>query len=364
MTKTFFLVISILAIILLGGVVGIRYFKNSINTLFVQSANQKLIAPSPTPIGPVAQKIHETLFVPYWSFSDNSEDIGSHATVVYFGLGVNSHGVVTSDEGYKKLPSFVSLTKGSKKILAVRMTDTSSNTNILKDKKAQETIVSEVITIARDNGFDGILLNIEVSALPFTSLINQITAFNTLFADRSHAGNLTYSITAYGDTFYRARPFDMKKLGEKADHVYVMAYDFHKAKGNPGPNFPLKGNDVYGYDMERMINNFANVVDLKKLVVIFGMYGYDWVVDEKDVAQEIGAPLSLLEVSSGIVDNCNHDLCSWERDGISSETKAVYEDEGQKHVVWFEDKESVKRKQEFLKQHGIGEFAYWAYSYF
>ncbi len=343
---------------------GVKILKEKISGVFTQSANQILVQPSPTPTPLAAQKTHEILFVPTWTFDGGSDDISSYETVIYFGLSVHKDGVIKNNDEYNKLAMFKQVAKGSKKILAIRMTDSLSNIEILKDKKSQEIIVQDAIAVAKEHNFDGILLNLEVSALPFTSLVEQITSFNILFADQSHSNKMTYSITAYGDSFYRARPFDLKKLGEMADKVYVMAYDFHKAKGNPGPNFPLHGVDSYGYDMEKMINNFADSIKLSKLIVVFGMYGYDWLVDDKGVSQKIGSPLTLNQISSTIIDDCKHDVCEWERDTSSSETKASYEDAAQKHIVWFEDKESVKRKQEFLKQHGVGQFAYWAYSYF
>jgi spore germination protein YaaH len=245
------------------------------------------------------------------------------------------------------------------------MTNSTTNFAILKDKKAQEKVINEAISIAKDNNFKGIVLNIEVSALPFTSLVDQITAFNSVFYDRTHAANLTYGITAYGDSFYRLRPFDMAKLSKSTDRVYIMAYDFSKAKGNPGPNFPLAGGETYGYDLEHMINNFADTMPLKKITVVFGMYGYDWPVDDKDKATDTGEAISLKDIKATFLDNCKHLKCEWERDILSSETKASYEDNNsQKHIIWFEDETSVKRKQDFLKKHGIGSFAYWAYSYF
>jgi spore germination protein YaaH len=50
---------------------------------------------------------------------------------------------------------------------------------------------------------------------------------------------------------------------------------------------------------------------------------------------------------------------------VSAETVIHYTDDtGQKHIVWFEDMQSVNTKEQFLRKKGIGNFAFWANSYF
>lgn len=345
-------------------IAGVRSIQQKIDSALSAQPNQILERPTPTPTSPQAREINESLFVPYWSFQEDSFDPPAYTTLIYFGVQVGTTGLDTQEDGYRKVPAFVRAAGNKHKILTVRMIDTKTNVAILKDPKAQDAVITQTLDLARTYGFEGVLLNIEVSALPFASLVDRITTFNTKFAEATHKADLTYSVTAYGDTFYRVRPFDIQKLARHADRVYIMAYDFHKAKGNPGPNFPLSGGETYGYDYTRMLNNFADAVPLSKLIVVFGMYGYDWQVDEQDVSQGVGQAISLREVRADVIDTCQHLSCHWERDSKSAETKAVYKDGDTTHVLWFEDQESVKRKKDFLKSKGVGSYAYWAYSYF
>jgi hypothetical protein len=352
--------VLIIVIVIIGGVV----LRQKLNSIL--SAQPTLIqsSPSPTPTVIPAKVINQTLFVPYWSMG-TGELLPEYQKLIYFGLQVTPTGIDRDDQGYTSLRTFVKESGGQDKILAIRMIDSKTNFEILKDAKSQDIIMEQSIQEAKAYGFRGLLLNLEVSALPFGSLVDQITVFNERFAVKTRKAGLGYSLTAYGDTFYRLRPFDMAKLAKQVDLVYVMAYDFHKAKGNPGPNFPLGGKDIYGYDYRRMIDNFTDAVPAEKLSVVFGMYGYDWSVDDSGVASEIGEPMALKDVKATIINHCAYLSCEWERDSLSAETKATYSDKlTGKHIVWFEDEESVKRKQEFLKSRGIGSYAYWAHSYF
>ena len=172
-------------------------------------------------------------------------------------------------------------------------------------------------------------------------------------------------MTLYGDTFYRLRPFDVKSIANNVDEIMIMAYDFHKARGNPGPNFPLNGKEEYAYDMTQMVDDFQKYVPSKKLTIIFGLYGYDWAVDNQENAQGTGKPITDHELTQKFLSSCQFKNCSVDRDSTSGELEIHYTDNsGVKHIIWAEDMESVGTKKTYLKQRGISSFSFWAYSYF
>ncbi len=95
------------------------------------------------------------------------------------------------------------------------------------------------------------------------------------------------------------------------------------------------------------------------------MFGYDWEVDREGNSVEFGEGKSMREISQSVISSCNYTDCTHERDAVSTETQASYVDaEGKKHMVWFEDEESVKKKREYLQKMGISSYSYWAYSYY
>ena len=144
-----------------------------------------------------------------------------------------------------------------------------------------------------------------------------------------------------------------------------MAYDFHKARSSPGPNFPLGGQNIYGYDMSKMADDFLQVVPNQKIAVIFGLFGYDWPVDNKGNAEGAGQPLTDLQITNQFLNKCSFKECQWNRDSLSGETVIHYIDNNnQKHIIWFEDMHSVTAKEAYLKKRGIGNFSFWANLYF
>jgi spore germination protein len=251
------------------------------------------------------------------------------------------------------------------KFLTLRMIDTPNNLKILKDPVKQNALISETIALARDNGFDGVVLDLELSAIPFDSLIKQISSFTKELHAGTKKKDLKLSVALYGDTFYRLRPFDVKAISQESDNIMLMAYDFSKSRGNPGPNFPLKGREVYGYDFEKMIEDFLKFVPAQKVTVIFGLFGYDWEVDGNGKAVSYGDPFTYQQIENKFLGTCAFEGCSIKRKNDSHESEIQYKDtEGKSHRVWFEDKESISAKQKYLKQKGISSYSFWANSYF
>lgn len=322
------------------------------------------VSPSPTdvPIQKVSKR--KSLFVPYWSLNQEIPDDYDH--LLYFGITPTTTGIDTKELGYKRIEAFIKNAPPSvKKLLVLRMLDNKDNFDIIESKSNRSAVINETIATAKEKGFSGVVLDLEIVAIPFDSVTNNISDFISEFADDAHANDLTFVVATYGDTFYRLRPFDIKKIGSKVDEVMIMAYDLHKSRGNPGPNFPLKGKETYGYDIETMIGDFSEKVDPKKLTVIFGMFGYDWPVDEKNKATGNGKSIAYIDSKKSFIDTCSFQKCEWYRDKQSGEITVSYIDEdNKKRIVWLEDPTSVARKEDFLKKRGISSFSFWAHSYF
>lgn len=306
------------------------------------------------------------IFIPYWTFGSDTLETQEFDELLYFGIAADENGVDREDPGFEKLQDFMNVSNPEKKrFLTVRMLDHDSNAEVLRDSGKQSRIIRESLEIADEYGFDGIVLDLETASISFETVVERINAFNASYYKAAKAENKLFYIAVYGDTYYRARPYEIKTLSKTADKILIMSYDFHKARGNPGPNFPLNGKEEYGYDFKTMISDFSKEAGVGKIVLVFGLFGYDWEVDSSGSSTAQGQADSANVIKSNFIDSCTQKSCKWERDIKSGETRVTYiDEEDTHHVIWFEDMESVKAKQQFLKQQGINSYGYWAYSYF
>ncbi len=311
-------------------------------------------------------KSQKVLFVPYWGMQKGTIDSEHYDTLIYFGISPNEKGIDTNEPGYKNIQQFINKTNaGKQRLLAIRMLDADINTKVLDDKRAQREVVEQTIAIAKQYEFNGIVLDLEYPALAFDSVIASITNFTGEFYKGAKANNLYFATTIYGDTFYRGRPYDVPAIAKNADEVMVMTYDFHKAGGNPGPNFPLYGKEIYGYDLTKLVDDFLKVVPKEKVTIVFGLFGYDWEVNKENDTTKNGEPLSYLEMKQKFIDACRFKKCVVKRDEKAGENEVRYTDDlGNAHIAWFEDWESIAKKQEYLEGKGINALGFWANSYF
>ncbi len=362
--KKVFLVLLILLVAAIGA---FKILKYKINKDLAQPVHAPVKIEPPTPV-PISQKTTSSLslFVPYWGLTSEKIESEKYNQVIYFGVAPDSGNINLTQQDESQLDNFNKIApSGSQKLLALRMTNNQDNFTTLKDPTQQQKIIQETIKIAQKNNMQGIVLDLEISAIPFDSLVKQINSFDDAFYTTVKKNNLTFSLALYGDAQYRARPFEVKTLAKNADNIMIMAYDFSKAKGNPGPNFPLKGSERFGYDYTNLTDDFLKFIPSDKITVIFGLFGYDWLVDEKGNATQPAQAMTLLQINQKFINQCAFPKCEWKRDKESAEVAITYTDnDKKKHIIWFEDMESVRQKQEFLKTKGINSFSYWAYSYF
>lgn len=240
------------------------------NTTTTQSTSPTT-EPSVNPTTPITSSI----FVPYWTV-DTDLAQSEYDRLIYFGVTANKEGIDTTEPGYAALDTFVGNAGPKEKYLTLRLLNSDFNQDLLSDSALQKKVIDETSSLAGEKGFDGIVLDLELSNIPLEDLSGEVSAFIGKLYSVAQKDDLRLSVAIYGDTFYRKRPFDLSYIGKHSDEVMVMAYDFSKSYGEPGPNFPLSGTDEYGYDFREMLSDFSQAVPAEKLTVIFGMYGYDW----------------------------------------------------------------------------------------
>lgn len=352
-----------IGLLFLAGVLIITFYLQWINNKVVlQPSPTATITPFPSIIT-ISKEETTSIFVPYWALG-NTKDTFVEDYVYYFGITANKNGIDKSEVGYLSLKNFTTSNITGKKYLTIRLLNFEINSLLLKDKTFQDKIIDESIESAKKYDFNGIVLDFEMHGLSFDSLINSISSLYNNFYHKIKQNNLSFFTTIYGDVYFKLRPYDVSQIEKNSDKIIIMAYDFHKALGDPGPNFPLKGKEKYGYDYHEMIKNFTEHVPTEKVEVIFGMYGYEWKLDKQQKTIRRENSYSLYKIKQDFLDSCIYDNCMVTRDAESSETKVTYTRNNENYVLWLEDESSVERKKLFLKSKGIEAFGYWAYSYY
>lgn len=346
----------------LGLLVGFGYISSSRSPVQknIQTTTKQLSA-KPTTSPPI--HITSSIFVPYWTSGMEGDSI--YDSYYYFGIEPTKDGLVR-DVYKQKREELMRTISPSKRQVVLRMLNQDLNATILKDTQSQKNLSKELNAFLNENEYQGVILDLEISFTLREQAQNEITQFVQNLCTEIQDNYKSCSMLIYGDSSYRKRPYDLKKIGGIVDMVYIMAYDFHKAGGEPGPNFPLdrrstesEGGLDYGYDFKQMISDFLTFIPKDKIEVIFGMYGYDWVLNDQGSPLKTATALSLNEIENTLGKHYPT------KKNKALEKSIEYMDErGRRHIVWYEDRESAKVKTEYLLKQGIGRVSFWAYSYF
>lgn len=335
----------------LGLLVGLGYLTIKPEKKSTQTNLKSALFPSPTS---TSLDVRSSIFIPYWS-SGAVTDNSPYDAHYYFGIEPTKDGLI-KDANEQKRVQLMEGVSSKKRQVVLRMLNPDLNRTILENTLTQKKLAKELNGFLVENEYQGVVIDLEVSFTLREQTQNEITQFVQTLCTEIHDNYKSCSMLIYGDLFYRKRPYDLKKLGGIVDKIHIMTYDFHKAGGEPGPNFPYENAD---YDFQQMISDFSTYVPKEKIEVVFGMYGYDWTLNEQGTPLKAATALSLSEIENTLGRQYPT------KKNNAREKSIEYTDENRKkHIVWYEDTESVKVKTEYLLRRGIGQVSFWAWGYF
>ena len=214
---------------------------------------------------------------------------------------------------------------------------------LVSDQNLRKEEVENLVNLANKKGFGGWDLDFEQV---YEKDRENYSKFVSVLSENLHKEGLLLSVTVHAQTgsvydWEGTKGQDIKSIGKYADFVRIMAYDFHNQDSLPGPITPLSW-------LESILEYAVDVLPTEKIVLALPTYGYDWSEAKVKPVQYTDA-----------VDLLNQQGKSWERDKKSHALTGEYDAAGEKHTLWFEDADSLKKKIEIAKKFGIYQFALW-----
>lgn len=214
---------------------------------------------------------------------------------------------------------------------------------ILADPAVTAVNISALVQLAVANGYDGIDLDYENLA---ASDRTAFTSFTTQLAAALHAEGKLLTLNVYAKT---AEPGDWAgpqaedwwALGQVADQVRIMTYEYHWSTSGPGPISPVNWvSDVLAFARSTIPSN--------KIIQGLPLYGYDWVgqsgvdhvwTETMASASQYGATIN------------------W--DATSASPWFQYVAKRSRHTVWFENALSADAKLQVNTAHDVAGVAVW-----
>ena len=225
--------------------------------------------------------------------------------------------------------------------------------SLVQNPEAVNRLVEDLLTVMTAKGYQGVDIDFEYILAEdrdaFTAFVQQV-------AERMRAVGYHTSVALAPKTsanqqgvLYEGK--DYRALGEAADHVLLMTYEWGYTYGPPMAVAPL--NQVH-----RVVEYAVTEIPVEKIDLGIPNYGYDWplpFVRGETAATPIGnvqAVRIAIERSTAIQfdDLAQSPFFTYQQtDGVTSV----------EHEVWFEDVRSLQGKFDLIREFGLGGCGYW-----
>lgn len=349
----------------------------------------KLIPPDSALYSPLVsliefQKPKVIGFLPYWLLGKAQNSYKNKiTTLTYFSLTIDSDGkILKLTNPQEEEPGWTTLKKDSlqerltqtKKdkmtiSLLVHNSDEKSIAKLLENPTlSAQNLISEVTPMMKQTGFSDLNIDIESfqnasesSQIPFTQFLKEVKNGVT----QNNLGTLTVELTPI--SLIKTRLTNPKEIGEIADFVVLMAYDYHYANSYlAGPVAPVGGTGtVREFDVETAIQQALNVMPENKIILGIPLYGYEWDtvnnIPGSPTVPGTGKTASTRRVEEERLGSC--DKCT---KGIEKEAQQpfiIIPENSYFRQVFYENKDSLNKKLDLVKKYKLGGIALWALGY-
>lgn len=195
----------------------------------------------------------------------------------------------------------------------------------------REAHAEGIAQLVMTKAYDGIDLDYE--AVPAASRAD-FTAFLAALAGKLHAAGKLLSVTVYAKTsdaptWAGPGAEDWPAIGQIADSVKIMCYDYHWSTSDPGPLAPLDWIDAVATYAQKTIPN-------DKITIGLPWYGYNW-------SRSSSRASSVTYASATQLAQTNNATIA--RD-VNQEATFTYGD----HTVFFQDATSYRAKVDVVRQ--------------
>lgn len=212
---------------------------------------------------------------------------------------------------------------------------------MLSSTATRDAHAEAIAQLVVSKAYDGI--DIDYERVPTAQRAN-FTAFITTLSQKLHASNKKLSVTVYAkasdkENWNGPGSQDWIALGQLADSIKIMAYDYSWDGSTAGPITPLDW-------LDRVTTYAESTIAVGKIIVGLPFYGYDWTGTSAKTVTYASAMKLAQTNGATIVRDAN------------GEATFSY---GGTHTVYFQDAEAYGKKVDLLRQkHSrIGGLAAW-----
>lgn len=231
--------------------------------------------------------------------------------------------------------------KGIKTHASVVLMDKNALHQLLSSPKNRANLIGNLLDRVKKDNYDGVDIDFEfinpTDAPYFTLFLQEL---KTALGPEKQLSVAVFARTA-SDKW--PTPYEYKKIGNIADLVIVMAYDYSYKTSAPGPVAPL-------WWVENVVDYMTANIAREKILLGMPTYGYDWAPGVSAVT--ITAPrLAQLKQTYKLSE-------SFDQKSFSP-YYTYWDKNGKQHQIWMENKASLNAKYELAVKNDLAGISFW-----
>jgi spore germination protein len=244
---------------------------------------------------------------------------------------------------------------GVQSILTLTPFDETGNFNnllihdLITNEDAVNRLMTQILQLMHEKNYGGINIDFEFILAEdkdtFTSFVQQVA--NSMRAEGYETSVALAPKTSADQKGVVYEGKDYKALGEAADHVLLMTYEWGYTYGPPMAVAPLN-------QVRKVVEYALTEIPSNKIDLGIPNYGYDWPLPYE---KGITAAATINHVQAVRIAAEYGAVISFDEEAASPYFS--YWNEGVEHIVWFEDVRSLQAKFDLIKEYNLRGCGYW-----
>lgn len=221
--------------------------------------------------------------------------------------------------------------------------------SVVNSEEYKDNLIRNLLEVMVEKGYQGVDIDFEYILAEdrdaFTAFVQDVTAAMRGNGYRTSVALAPKTSSEQKGLLYEGK--DYRALGEAADHVLLMTYEWGYTYGPPMAVAPLN-------QVRRVVEYALTQIPAEKIDLGIPNYGYDWPLPYVKGTTKAATINNVQAVRIAVENGAEIRF-----DDVAESPYFTYTENGVEHEVWFEDVRSLLAKFELIKEYGLRGCGYW-----
>ena len=221
--------------------------------------------------------------------------------------------------------------------------------SVVNSEEYKDNLIRNLLEVMEEKGYQGVDIDFEYILAEdrdaFTAFVQDVTAAMRGNGYRTSVALAPKTSSEQKGLLYEGK--DYRALGEAADHVLLMTYEWGYTYGPPMAVAPLN-------QVRRVVEYALTQIPAEKIDLGIPNYGYDWPLPYVKGTTKAATINNVQAVRIAVENGAEIRF-----DDVAESPYFTYMENGVEHEVWFEDVRSLLAKFELIKEYGLRGCGYW-----